>query len=122
MDHGDAPTPPVVLLVGGDLMARTRLEAAAAHAGAELLAVPPDALEGALERRSPSLVVLDLDNGGEDLLKGLTAARTRALVPDRVVGYFSHVDTRLGDAARAAGCEALPRGRFWRSLEELFSP
>ncbi len=108
-----------VLLVGGDLMARARLEAAAREAGAELVIASRETLEAELVENRPAMVVLDLDAGGDRLLAALGRARARGLVPERVVGYFSHVDAALGQAAGAAGCEAMPRGRFWRSLAEL---
>ena len=108
-----------VLLVGGDLMARARLEAAAREAGVELVTASQETLETALLENRPAMVVLDLDDGGDGVLAALDRARARDLVPERVVGYFSHVDAALGQAAGAAGCEAMPRGRFWRSLAEI---
>ena len=108
-----------VLLVGGDLMARARLQDAASRAGAELHTVAKGALSEALVSDPPDLVVLDLDEGREPVLQELEAARSRGARPARVIGYFSHVDERLGEAARRAGCEALPRGRFWRELPRL---
>jgi hypothetical protein len=55
------------------------------------------------------LVVVDLSRPGVlDVVGGLG-------VP--VVGFASHVDTALLDAARAAGCEeVLPRSRFFATL------
>ncbi len=108
-----------VLLVGGDLMARARLEAAAREMGVELVTSSQETLETKLRERRPAMVVLDLDIGGDGVLAALERARGQDLVPERVVGYFSHVDATLGQAARAAGCEAMPRGRFWRSLTEI---
>ena len=37
----------------------------------------------------------------------------------RAIGYFSHVDEALGEAARARGLEAWPRGRLLRDLPTL---
>ncbi len=108
-----------VLLVSADLLARARLENAARVVGAELDAVGPDALVEALRERNPDVVVLDLDAGGAALLDRLGAARAEGTVPDRVIGYFSHVDDALGRAAELAGVQALPRGRFWRTATEL---
>lgn len=100
-------------------MARARLESAARDAGRELAPVTPQALETTLERQPASMVVIDLDDHGNEALAALVRARSRGLSPPRVVGYFSHVDVSLGQAARAAGCEALPRGRFWRDLSAI---
>src|SRR5919108_1161617 len=68
--HGREPLPPAVtapsrtaLLVGGDLMARARLDEAAAAAGYTLTTATAGALAGALQGSEPDLVVLDLDAG-----------------------------------------------------------
>lgn len=102
-----------VLLVGGDLSARARLDAAAQRAGWDLRTCRPEDAGEVLRAESIDLVVADLDSGRNVALEALRD------VPARVVGFYSHVDTALGDAARAAGVEAVPRGRFWRDLEEL---
>lgn len=98
-------------------MARDRIERAAQAAGRVVVRRPASQLEDALASDDFELVILDLDGGGPDLL----AAVARAAPSARVVGYYSHVDAGLGDAARSAGCEAIPRGRFWRTLEEIVS-
>jgi hypothetical protein len=65
-----------------------------------------------------ALLILDLDRGREPALDELdsVAAGDR---PPTVVGFFSHVDAGLAIAARAAGCEPIPRGRFWTALPDL---
>ena len=111
------PHPPeVVLLVGGDLLARARLERAVADAGAELRTTSPEKMLDAIGSERPDLLVLDLDRGQSGVLEDLADARSRNLPTERVVGYFSHVDSSLRAQAQAAGCRALPRGRFWNTL------
>ena len=109
------------LLVGADLMARARVEQAAAASGYSLATAPAGGLGDALRAHAADLVILDLDAGGRGVLDELERARAQGKVT-RAVGYFSHVDAGLGAAARAAGCEALPRGRFWRALPDILSP
>jgi DNA-binding response OmpR family regulator len=109
------------VLVGADLMARARVERAAAASGYALATAPAGGLGDALRGHAPALVILDLDAGGRGALEELERARAQGQVT-RAVGFFSHVDAELGAAARAAGCDALPRGRFWRALPEIFSP
>jgi hypothetical protein len=104
-----------VLIIGGDLMARARIDEAAAAASLSVERMGLDALGSLTEVPSADLVILDLDSGGRDLVDSWTAL-ARDSGP-RAVGYFSHVDSDLGDHARARGIEAIPRGRFWRSLE-----
>jgi hypothetical protein len=116
-----APEGRVLLLVGGDLQARARLEPAADAAGMRLDTTSAEALQEALESLSPEVVVLDLDAEGTAVLGAVAAARRSGISLGRVVGFYSHVDAPLGEAARRAGCEAHPRGRFWRSLPDLLT-
>ena len=107
------------MLVSPDLLARSRLESAAREAGADLDVTDASGLLDALRERSPDLLVLDLDAGGRALLDRVGEARGEGIAPERLVGYFSHVDDLLGRAAQLAGVRAMPRGRFWRELREL---
>jgi DNA-binding NarL/FixJ family response regulator len=108
-----------VLLVGGDLMAKSRLLAATSGADVSLETTTPHDFLDRLRLLKPALVVIDLDGGRDEVLKELRAASDEDLQAARVVGYYSHVDRALGEAAQQAGCEAWPRGRFWSKLDEL---
>ncbi|MDQ3766787.1 MAG: hypothetical protein M3346_05525 [Actinomycetota bacterium] len=113
----------VVLLVGGDLLATARLERATTDAEAELKSTTPEKMVDAIQSVRPDMLILDLDRGRAGVLESLAEARERGLPTGRVVGYFSHVDGALRAQAQAAGCRALPRGRFWSNLpEELRAP
>jgi DNA-binding NarL/FixJ family response regulator len=111
-----------VLLVGGDLMAKSRLVDATSRAGITLESTPVESFRGRLQETKPSVVIVDLDGGREAALDEIRAARDDELLPARVVGYYSHVDRALGEAAEQAGCEPWPRGKFWASLEQLLQP
>lgn len=111
-----------VTLASADLLARGRLEGAAATAGVGLSVVGPTQLLEELRRHVPRILILDLDAGGPALLELLERARGEGLGPERVVGFFSHVDDDLGRAATQAGVEAFPRGRFWREAATLLRP
>jgi len=96
-------------------MALSRIEAAAAKSSLEVKRLRPEALGSLDAPPDVDLVVLDLDSGGRALIDtwaGLAGTGPRA------IGYFSHVDAELGEHARSRGVEAVPRGRFWRTLEE----
>lgn len=110
-----------VLVVDADLMGVGRLEAAATVTGANLRMVSAAALDEALRDAPGDLLILDLDRGREKALDVLDEVKAHGLLPARVVAYVSHVDEALVSSARERGYEALPRGRFWRSLEELLS-
>jgi hypothetical protein len=111
----------VVLLVGGDLMARERIASTAAHAGAELAMVAAGGLGAAVAGDDPDLIVIDLDAGGEGVLEELRSLNAEDLAGREVLGYFSHVNVALGEAAERAGCRAIRRGRFWSSLPEILA-
>ncbi|MGH2828214.1 MAG: hypothetical protein ACRDKF_14730 [Actinomycetota bacterium] len=108
-----------VVMIGGDLMARARVEEAAQAAGLRLVRLALEDLD-ALERPPQAdVVVLDLDDGGRDLIDRWAALAGEGAPP--TIGYFSHVDVALGEHAAARGIEALPRGRFWRTLGETLA-
>ncbi|MGH2751371.1 MAG: hypothetical protein ACRDK3_10965 [Actinomycetota bacterium] len=111
--------PRTVLLIGGDLMARARIEGAAAAASLKVESLTAEAL-GSLDRLPEAdLVVLDLDTGGSSLIRAW--AELSGGAGPRTIGYFSHVDVELGRQARTHGIEAWPRGRFWRTLDDIFA-
>jgi hypothetical protein len=111
----------VVVAVSGDLMARARLEDAAARAGARLEIASVDTFTEKLRSFRPNLLIVDLDTGRDKVLQRIEEAGAHGFLPVRVVGFVSHVDVALTAAARAAGCEPMARGKFWRSLAELFA-
>jgi hypothetical protein len=95
-----------------DLMDRSKLAAAAPEA---TFVGRPDALAPAASEAV--LVVVDLDRPGViDVLADVVATGAR------VVGFASHVDGPILEAATARGCRALPRSRFFRSLPDLLAP
>ena len=88
-----------------DLMDRSRLT------GVTFVATP-----GELASADADVVLVDLSRPG--VLDVLPAVAER--VP-RIVGFGSHVDTKLLAAARAAGCtEVLPRSRFFADPTSFF--
>jgi CheY-like chemotaxis protein len=112
-----------IVLVGRDLKDRDRLwRASEGVGGCTVASTGPERLLAFLTENQPvDLIVIDLDEGGPELLAALATAAETALLPGRVLGYFSHVQEDTGRAARAAGVEAYPRSRFWRELPELLS-
>lgn len=112
-----------IVLVGRDLKDHDRLRRATEGVAGRTVAVTgPERVVAFLSQNQPvDLVVLDLDDGGAEVLEGLAAAREQGLLPLRVLGYFSHVREDTGRAAHAAGVEAYPRSRFWRELTSLLA-
>ena len=93
-----------------DLMDRSRLDRLG---GVPVLHVS-DPADLAAEATATDLVVVDLSRPGVlDVIGTL---------PGQVVGFASHVDTTLLEAARAAGChEVQPRSRFFAGLAGRFA-
>jgi hypothetical protein len=86
-----------------DLMDRSKL------AGVRFVPTPAALLDA-----PETAVVVDLGRPGViDVVPGLVAAGKR------VVGFVSHVDRATIDAARGAGCEALPRSELFRRWPEI---
>lgn len=108
-----------VLAVIPDLFFATKVSATARVSGVELELVPPSRAAARLAQAPPSLAILDLHAKDAVALVGaLKAAAPR--VP--LVGFFSHVETTLSDAALAAGADAaLPRSQFAVKLAALLS-
>ena len=78
-----------------------------------------EALEQAARAHGTSLLIVDLNaRGSIEAVEKLRA--TGITLP--VIAFFSHVQTELGERARAAGCEqVMPRSKFSRDLAEILS-
>ncbi len=104
------PSLPLLLVFAPDLMDRSKI-AAVAPGGVTVRR--PEELP---ERAAPgATVVVDLSRPGVlDALPAVAAAGAR------VIGFASHVDRGVLDAARAAGCgEVLARSAFFGRLGAL---
>jgi hypothetical protein len=95
----------VILAYVPDLMDRSKVSAA----GDVTFVARVDELTG----RSADLVIVDLGRAGVvDALPSIDSPR--------IVGFASHVDRDLMDAARAAGCtEVLARSAFFSRVGEI---
>jgi PleD family two-component response regulator len=81
-----------------------------------------DALSG-MQANRPTLVILDLNNARIDPL-GIVAAMKAdpALADVPTIGYASHVQTDVIEAARRAGVgEVLARSAFTQKLPEILA-
>jgi hypothetical protein len=99
-----------------DLMDRSKVQAVGGDAIRFVSSAA--ALAEAAAVSGVSMVVVDLSRPGVlDVLPEVAATGMRT------IGFGSHVDHALLDAARQAGCtEVLPRSAFFRRLEELLGP
>ena len=113
------PSEVSVLVLNADLLGSARIEAVADALGAKVTSTSTGSLEQDLGATNADVLIVDLDRGRREVLDALDAARSKSLLPAKVIAFVSHVDEDLATNARERDYETLPRGRFWRSLEEL---
>jgi PleD family two-component response regulator len=114
----------MVLAIVDDLMFASKIRSAAAQLGVPVTFAKSSAAALASVRdTAPSLVILDLNNSRTDPLGTVAAlkadAETSAI---RTVGYVSHVQTELIEAARQAGVdEVMARSVFAARLADILA-
>jgi CheY-like chemotaxis protein len=110
-----------VLAVVSDLFFVAKVNEAARMGGVKVdfAATVEKALE--LAKGEPSLVVIDLNCNGINAVELISRLRAqRELASSTLVGFVSHVQADLRQAALEAGCDlVLPRSAFSRELPEL---
>jgi len=104
-----------------DLFFATKISTAAQALG---VVVEPAPLAGVLEQcrhSAPDLIIADLHGPGDVLgaVSALKAEETRSIP---IVGFYSHVDAELREAALDAGVDqVLPRSAFTAKLAEILA-
>jgi CheY-like chemotaxis protein len=114
----------MVLAVVDDLMFTSKIKTTARQLGVEVaFARSSDAALTGMRTTPPALVILDLNNSRTDPLGTVAAMKgDPALAAIPTVGFVSHVQTELIDAARAAGVDdVLPRSAFTARLPEILT-
>lgn len=114
----------MILAVLDDLMFSSKIRAAASQLGADVkFARSADAALAEMRAAVPSLVILDLNNPRTNPLGVVAAMKQQpdlAEVP--TVGYASHVQTDVIEAARQAGVgTVLPRSAFAMQLVDILA-
>jgi PleD family two-component response regulator len=117
-DHG------VILAILDDLLFTSKIRSTAKQIGAALLvAKSRDAALAEMRANRPSLVIFDLNNPRTDPL-GIVASMKGdpALADIQTVGFVSHVQTDLIDAARKAGVDhVMARSMFAERLPQILA-
>lgn len=77
----------------------------------------------ALARQNPALIVIDLNNASVDSLHVIEVLKSDPETSNvSLLGFVSHVQTGLQQAAREKGCDAVvPRSAFSRNLPEILA-
>lgn len=109
-----------VLAVVPDLFFAEKIAATARAAGVELIPAPVARAADAARAHGVELVLLDLHAAGDPLAVVRALAADPATSRVTVVGFHSHVDVALREAALAAGVHhVLPRSAFSAKLPEI---
>jgi CheY-like chemotaxis protein len=114
----------VILAVLDDLMFTSKIKTAAGQLGvAVTFARSADAALTQMRGAPPSLVILDLNNPRTTPLAIVAAMKQEpALAAIPTMGYASHVQTDVIEAARQAGVgEVLARSAFTQQLAEILT-
>jgi PleD family two-component response regulator len=112
----------MIVAVLDDLMFSSKIKTAASQLGVPVVfARSADAALAEMRKAAPSLVILDLNNARTNPL-GIVAQMkqdaTLAAIP--TIGYASHVQTDVINAARQAGVtEVLARSAFTERLGDI---
>ena len=114
----------MIVAVLDDLMFSSKIKTAAQQLGMRVVfARSSESALAEMRKSPPSLVILDLNNPRTDPL-GIVAAMKEdaALAKIRTVGYASHVQTDVINAARQAGVgDVLPRSAFTLQLGDILA-
>jgi CheY-like chemotaxis protein len=112
----------MIIAVLDDLMFTSKIKTTAGQLGvAVTFARSADAALGEMRKAAPSLVILDLNNARTDPL-GIVASMKQdpALASVPTIGYASHVQVDVINAARQAGVgEVMPRSVFTQQLADI---
>src|SRR3989441_4132025 len=112
----------MIIAVLDDLMFTSKIKTTAGQLGvAVTFARSADAALSEMRKAAPSLVILDLNNARTNPL-GIVASMKQdpALASIPTVGYASHVQVDVINAARQAGVgEVLARSAFTQQLPDL---
>lgn len=114
----------VILAILDDLMFTSKIKGAAAHLGVPVsFARSSDAALAGMRSSPPKLVIVDLNNQRTDpfgTVSQMKADPSLSSIP--IVGYASHVQTEVIEAARKAGVDdVLARSAFTQRLPEILA-
>jgi PleD family two-component response regulator len=114
----------VILAILDDLMFTSKIRTAASQLGvAVTIARSADGALAEMRKNAPSLVIFDLNSARTDPLGTVAAMKRDAeLASIPTMGFVSHVQSDLIDAARQAGVdEVLARSAFTMRLAEILA-
>ena len=110
---------PMVLVAVDDLLFSSKIRSTAKGAGVDLVfARSPEEILQQARALAPSLVIFDLNSAKTDPIQTIAAMKKDpAMAGIRTVGFVSHVDTSVIQAARQAGADdVMARSAFAGNL------
>ncbi|MBV9039316.1 MAG: hypothetical protein JO182_32840 [Acidobacteriaceae bacterium] len=115
--------PKKVVAVLNDLLFRVKIEEAAKRAGVELVVVQSQQETLNQAQNRPAIIILDLNDLKTEPLDTIGKLKSSHETKHiSLLGYVSHVQTDLIQAARAQGCdEVMARSAFSQSLLKILS-
>ena len=114
----------MILAVLDDLMFTSKIKTTATQLGVPVTFVrSADAALAGMRHTRPSLVILDLNNARTNPLSIVAGMKQDpSLATIRTVGYASHVQVDVINAARQAGVDdVMARSAFTQNLAEILS-
>ena len=114
------PNKKVVAIVS-DLMFMVKIQEAAKAAGVEAIFVKSKEDALARARDNPAVIILDLNNSGVEPLDMITRLKSDEQTSTiDLLGYVSHVQTDLKQAAQERGCDmVIARSAFSQNLPTI---
>jgi CheY-like chemotaxis protein len=120
MNQSSAPR--IVLTAVDDIFFSARIEEVAKTLGVRLIQARDDRqLSEKLAATTPELIILDLNSRACSPLDAIRRIKTDPKFKDiPVLGFFSHVQVELEQAAHQAGCDhVMPRSKFSANLPRI---
>lgn len=101
-----------------DLFFRSKIDATARNLSVPVRFTTPAGLPAASGDGDVAAVLLELSDGCLDAVRALRSTASTREIP--VIGFLSHVDRKLAEAAASAGVtRVMPRSEFSETLPDL---
>jgi CheY-like chemotaxis protein len=110
-----------IVAVLSDLMFTVKIQEAAKRAGVQVVFVKSESEALAQAKENPAVIIVDLNNSALNALDVIAKLKTEeATSKVSVLGYVSHVQADLKQAAEDKGCDVvMPRSAFSHNLAAI---
>jgi CheY-like chemotaxis protein len=110
-----------IVAVLSDLLFTVKIQEAAKRAGVQAAFVKSEDEALAEARHNPAVIIIDLNNSAVNVLDVIGKLKSDGATRNvKLLGYVSHVQTDLKQAAEQKGCDAvMPRSAFSHNLAAI---